>query len=307
MCNYRYQLDKTSRKFICPQCGKKSLVRYIDSLTNSYLENPFVGRCDREVKCGYHFPPRKAGFSNERFTHIANQSNKILAPCDFTIDLDKEVFIRHRKDNAFYAFLQTIAPSEERLESICRLFDIGSSRKGGVIFFQQDLLGRIRTGKIMFYDPLSGKRIKHLNPQWIHTKLPHSDTWQLRQCLFGLHTTTSTDKAVGIVESEKTAIVMSLFFPERLWLATGGKNNLNTSTISEVPRDTIDIFADIDAHESWKQKLPALERNTGKQLRLVDWFTPRLHLLDAKSDPADLILRLLKEKTRLLPCLLAKD
>ena len=221
--------------------------------------------------------------------------------------MDKEVFIRHRKDNAFYAFLQTIAPSEERLESVCRLFDIGSSRKGGVIFFQQDLLGRIRTGKIMFYDPLSGKRIKHLNPQWIHTKLPHSDTWQLRQCLFGLHTTTSTDKAVGIVESEKTAIVMSLFFPERLWLATGGKNNLNTSTISEVPRDTIDIFADIDAHDSWKQKLPALERNTGKQLRLVDWFTPRLHLLDAKSDPADLILRLLKEKTRPLPCLPAKD
>jgi hypothetical protein len=42
---YKYQLDKSSKKFICPQCGKKRLVRYINMETKEYLPET-VGRCD---------------------------------------------------------------------------------------------------------------------------------------------------------------------------------------------------------------------------------------------------------------------
>ena len=42
---------------MCPSCNKKRFVRYIDTITDQYLSQN-VGRCDREIKCGYHFSPK---------------------------------------------------------------------------------------------------------------------------------------------------------------------------------------------------------------------------------------------------------
>lgn len=56
MNNYRYKLDKSSKKHNCPQCGKKRFVKYIDEETGQYLPDHY-GRCDREDECNYHNPP----------------------------------------------------------------------------------------------------------------------------------------------------------------------------------------------------------------------------------------------------------
>jgi predicted RNA-binding Zn-ribbon protein involved in translation (DUF1610 family) len=58
MPNFRYSLDSTSKKFPCPQCGQKTMVRYKDNQTGAYLP-PEAGRCDRENNCGYHWPPKR--------------------------------------------------------------------------------------------------------------------------------------------------------------------------------------------------------------------------------------------------------
>jgi hypothetical protein len=50
--NYRYNLDKSSRKFVCPNCNKKTFVLFIDTVTGKYAPSQY-GRCDREAKCGY--------------------------------------------------------------------------------------------------------------------------------------------------------------------------------------------------------------------------------------------------------------
>ena len=47
---------RASNKHICPNCGKKTFVRYVDSETGAYLGD-LVGKCDREDKCGYHYSP----------------------------------------------------------------------------------------------------------------------------------------------------------------------------------------------------------------------------------------------------------
>ena len=57
---YRYRLetyDPKVRKHICPGCGKRTFVRYIDVFGGEYVSTD-VGRCDREEKCGYHKTPR---------------------------------------------------------------------------------------------------------------------------------------------------------------------------------------------------------------------------------------------------------
>jgi hypothetical protein len=53
---YQNILDKSSRKFSCPKCSKKSFVKFIENETGNYLSDDF-GRCDRESKCGYYSPP----------------------------------------------------------------------------------------------------------------------------------------------------------------------------------------------------------------------------------------------------------
>ena len=53
---YQNILDKSSKKFSCPNCGQKTFVRFIECETGDYLtEN--LGRCDRESKCGYYAQP----------------------------------------------------------------------------------------------------------------------------------------------------------------------------------------------------------------------------------------------------------
>jgi hypothetical protein len=56
---YRYSLEKGSKKHLCPNCGKKSLKRYIDNNTGEYLPEQF-GRCDHENSCAphYHLSPK---------------------------------------------------------------------------------------------------------------------------------------------------------------------------------------------------------------------------------------------------------
>ncbi|MDD4429545.1 MAG: PG0870-related protein [Paludibacter sp.] len=59
---HRYSLEKGSKKHRCPDCNKKSFVRYIDNETNDYLPEQY-GRCDRESKCSYHLNPYLDGYA----------------------------------------------------------------------------------------------------------------------------------------------------------------------------------------------------------------------------------------------------
>ena len=59
---HRFELEpyrSPANKHTCPACGKRRrFIRYIDNETGNYLRDD-VGRCDREVECGYHYPPRQ--------------------------------------------------------------------------------------------------------------------------------------------------------------------------------------------------------------------------------------------------------
>ena len=56
MTNYKYILDKSSKKFNCPNCNQKRFVKYIDMEVSNYLPDEF-GKCDRSDNCNYHKAP----------------------------------------------------------------------------------------------------------------------------------------------------------------------------------------------------------------------------------------------------------
>ncbi len=75
----------------------------------------------------------------------------------------------------------------------------------------------------------------------------------MKQCLFGEHLladSSSSAKTVAIVESEKTALVATLFIPDFIWLATGGMHEcFNSEAMQVLQGREVILFPDIKATE----------------------------------------------------------
>lgn len=253
--NFKFSLDISSKKFNCPSCAKKRFVRYVDNETKNYLSDEF-GRCDRESSCGYHLPPT----SNP--TLVDSSTIKPLQPIS-TIDSGYISASETKYDeNHLFQYLTQHFKKEEILQCF-KKYRVGTSKhwKGATVFWQIDQNSKVRSGKIMLINPSTGKRVKepftHIN--WVHKVLGLQD-YNLKQCLFGEHLVAkplqpfTTKPIIAIVESEKTAITMSLFLKNTLWGATGSKQNLKHELLQNLKNYNIILFPDCGEYEDWNKK-----------------------------------------------------
>jgi len=219
---YRYQLDNTSKKFQCPECRRNTFVKYIDVIEQEYLHE-YAGRCDRENNCGYHLPPREffgKAFKREGYTIIESKKEN-NEKIDFMpiSHVERSLDLYHQTDFAY--FIENLLGKEKRDKIFTEYFVGHGGIEGSCVFWRIDSNINVRTGKIMHYDRITGKRRKDISPTWAHVNLK---PFRYKQCLFGEHLLSEySNKTVGIVESEKTAMIASAFKPEIVWLATGGK------------------------------------------------------------------------------------
>lgn len=270
MNTYRYALDRSPRKWICPQCGQKTFVRYVDTFSGEYVKDARSGRCDRQIKCRYHLPPREADLSGQG-TCIKPVTVRPRRTC--TLDIDPQPFYRWRSDGNLYRYLLGRGFARKDMERVWSQYLTGCSRHNGTVFWQRDLRGRIRTGKVIYYNLADGHRVKRFSPVWVHTKVELPPDWTLSQCLFGEHLLASgaCSDRVSLVESEKTAMVMSLLQPERTWLACGGRMNFGAYILQALKGVETEVYPDIDAMEDWALKAAELNRRWGFCLRLIHW------------------------------------
>jgi hypothetical protein len=266
-------------RFRCPACQhrNKTFTRYIDTETGDHL-HPNVGRCSRDNNCGYHYPPKKYFQENNiSFDTLSTFSERIrpepiqLKPASFIpADLFKASLKGHSA-NTFIQFITGRFGADAVGQMISRYF-IGTSNQwnkaGATIFWQIDSNGKIRTGKIMLYNPATGKRIKETKVyfSYVHSVLKFPD-FILQQCFFGEHLLTDKSKTVAIVESEKSAIIASLYFPKFIWLAAGGIDGLTAEKFSALNGRTVVLFPDLSkpnegkatAFEKWGSKAKEFE------------------------------------------------
>ncbi len=223
---YKFQLDKTSKKVICPGCGQKRAVRYQNIETNEFLPDQ-VCRCDRESSCGYHYAPKQ--YLTDIGAGLVPLTTKTIhQPIEKPIDFMPIEYVEKSMtgfDQTNFAVYISSLFGVEIADSALKKYFVGRSRNDGgkaCIFWRIDKAEKLSTGKIMCYDPESGKRNKEINPAWVHTQFQN---YNFRLCFFGEHLLNEyPDKAIGLVESEKTAIIASLFFPDMVWIATGGNS-----------------------------------------------------------------------------------
>jgi hypothetical protein len=269
MKQYKYNLDRSSKKFLCPKCNKRTFVKYIEIVTNYYLSDDY-GRCDRETNCGYYSTPRGELKNTFEIKYIAP-----LEPSFHDYKLVTESG-RNYKQNNFILFLTTIFSKDEVKQAILKYL-IGTSKywNGATIFWQIDNFNRVRHGKIMSFNPDTAKRIKNkegkplINSVRSVLKLQN---FNLNQSLFGLHLINeSNTKTIALVESEKTAVIMSLFKPEYIWLSTGGKGGLKLEFLTPIKAYKIIAFPDKSEYKDWLNKAIELN-NSGFKIVINDWL-----------------------------------
>ncbi len=254
---YKYQLDPSSKKFICPTCEKRCFVRMIND-NGEYLSDEF-GRCDRSNSCGYYKYPNSSDLDviiDNKLDKLTNISLKLGPPSIIPVQYVHQS-LKGYGINPFYQFLMTIFNKSE-ISAVFNEYKVGTSKKwgGATIFWQISKNLEVRSGKVIKFDPISGKRIKHPKPlmTWVHSLL-RLNQFNLKQVLFGEHLLSQySNKTVCLVESEKTAIIMAIKFPKFLWLATGSKQEFKIEKLKVLKDRKVIVFPDSDAHEEWKTK-----------------------------------------------------
>lgn len=261
--NYTLQkYNGLKTRFDCPKCnGKKTFTKYIDTNTNEYLGD-HVGRCNKIDKCEYHFKPKQFFADNKDCAQVYKPKQKKVAPPIkpiFKIPIKQlDATLTNYDNNNFALILLKLFGYKDAVR-LLTLYEIGTSKKwqGANIFWQIDLNGIIRTGKIMLYDIETNKRVKqpydHIS--WVHKDVL-KDSYELKQCFFGEHLINQYKlKPIAIVESEKSAIICSYFMPEYVWLSAGNINGLSIEKFKVLKGRKVILFPDLNkGFEIWKKQ-----------------------------------------------------
>jgi hypothetical protein len=320
--DFRFKLDPSPRKHICPACNRKRFVRYIDIPTGEYHPDTTKGRCDAESSCGYMSAPSigtpsfRVGFlmlqtisakaykltePNYR-THVIPKSvvkekeaagvwlaewfldgstlSKVGEPRYFEgenalVETPELVaaprepsyhpleMLEQTTPNNLTKWLLTKFPRKYVEEAVAKYNLTGTNNpwESSTVFWQLDTENRVRGGKVIQYAAESGKRIKEPYPRitWIHSILK-DQAYNLVQVPYGLNLVSERPEAeVAIVESEKTAIYMSIREPIKIWISVGSLSGLKLAYIEPIVERSITAYPDTGkAFESWKSKAEEL-------------------------------------------------
>lgn len=297
---YRYTLEKSSKKHSCPKCRKKRFVRYVDTLNNNYLQDDY-GRCDREANCAYHKNPYNDNYLKEVWQQEqAIQNNwkrkhqkpvkKMMSKTTFIpldvlkrtcSDYEKNVFMQNLLCNVAYPF------EVQDVERVIAQYYLGTIKKGyragAVTFPFIDVNSNIRTIQVKQFDKLNhtigtdflhsilAKHYKQINkplPKWLNGYLKNDTKVS---CLFGEHLLHKyPHNPIALVEAPKTAIYGTLYFgfpkaaQNLLWLAVYNLSSLNLKKCKVLKGRAVYLFPDLSkdgiAFNLWTEKANQIQR-----------------------------------------------
>lgn len=163
---------------------------------------------------------------------------------------------------------------KEQVRDVWAKYHVTTDGEGLAVFWYTN-----SDGKICYDKRIKYKYDGHRDKTFGGTRKYLTKDGYMERPMFGAHLVYSgnedSDKEVCVVESEKSALILSLTFPDKTFLATGGKNNLRDVD------DCMLLYPDIDAIELWSS-IP--------HARIVEWWKDE----DVRSDHddyADVVIR----------------
>jgi len=244
---YRFYLEKGSKKYYCPECHMKRFKRYIDSNTDEYLPKDY-GCCDRKDNCKYHLNPYSDGYAKavwkeSNLSEFSYQKSKFKNTKPKQSIADKNFFIPKEVlnqtlaanlygQNIFIQNLLTRVPfpfDTGDIEKVISLYYLGTIAKGyragAVCFPFIDKAGNVRAIQVKQFDEnnntiatdflhaiIEKDHIKNSTPlsQWLKS---YNQNEKKVSCLFGEQILSKfPHNPVALVEAPKTAIYGTLYF-----------------------------------------------------------------------------------------------
>ena len=209
----------------CHSCGKVTLppTRYKDDSGNEFIWNDTTKKMESIVSPLYDNNVIQT-YDNTYNTGntIYNKTTKEKQFIDF-----KEVNLCYKniKENNLLQYLRK-KYGKTKTETVKKMYYIGTSKDMGTVFWNINRDTQAQKAKVSYYNS-EGRRTNRF-------KVPYKNEDGYYSCLFGEHLLDipeNRDKAVLLVESEKTAIVCAMHFSEYLWLAYGGITALTSDKI----------------------------------------------------------------------------
>lgn len=263
----------------CPGCGKpKCFSRYINKATGEYYAN-HVGKCNREVKCSYHYTPKQFYIDNPTLQEdercsLQNTKGKATSNAVKTVHfIPFDIVEATKKEYLLNTFVQNLIKTIPETE-VFRLVNeyhlgtvTGSYMRGAVTFPFIDIMGNCRAIQAKTFDAENHTlHTNHLHallkgyleqqnkpmPLWLQYYLQNESKFT---CLFGEHLLKAfPDKPVAICEAPKTAIVASCYLPKFLWLAVGAKGYLTKDRMKVLHGRHVVLWPDLNAFNDWQMK-----------------------------------------------------
>ena len=134
--------------------------------------------------------------------------------------------------------------TEEQMAHAAERYRLGRSRSGRCIFWMIDEIGRVYDG--------------HVGDAWVSAMLKAREPellreWHTEHCLLGLHQLKNekikelkNKTSVAVVESERSAVILSEVFPEYVWMASVYPMNLNVGTLQALCSHRVVLFPPTD-------------------------------------------------------------
>ncbi len=230
------QLDTSSRKSVCPLCGKKTLVNYLYP-DGTPIADGVCGRCDRQDKCRYEYKPREYFKDNEHlnsrsYTRFRPQPQRPKNTVSSYISTDVwKKSMRGYEQTPLVRFLHSIFDAYAGVEIpnivdlTVKRYGVGTSAKygGSTVFWQIDQYWNIRSGQILGYNATTGKR-NHKQQNWVHFVMSDQyPDFNLEQCFFGSHLIKRADEEMALKNVERMEMNIDGDVEPIIWLMESPK------------------------------------------------------------------------------------
>ena len=278
------------KKGKCPKCLKPNCFRHYIALPREY------GICDHKNKCEHHNDPNKETpeIKKELYKLIGNEievltekvvEKKILYPTN------EQLKVLNSLNSVFHSFCtDKLGIATTHLQR----WNVGTDNSGKTAFVMQTLSGKYLNIKYMQYfisaDGQNCKRGKKINFSLV---APDKNKEQYKTCLFGEHLLTKN--IICLVESEKTAVISSFFYPQFDFLATGGSNGLTVEKVQQLNGKEVYYLADNDKAGKENSSIKKLD-GYGIKYKVVQFEQAQ-----EGEDLADLIIRDLRPDIQPVP------
>lgn len=317
--NRSFHLEKyhgISSRHTCPGCGRKRCFTYYVDEQGCVLDKA-VGKCDHDSSCGYHYKPKDYFHDHEweskdygnfgKRSAIVHKPEPDVLPRFPVYQVLPWVWVQRFKGirNGLTDYLRLYF-EEWDISRVVDDYYIGGTKQHEAVFWQIDIHGSARAGKIIAYES-NGHRSKDENKHvgWMHSRLLRqhliAEGFELHQCLFGEHLIAEYPyRTIFMVEAEKTAIICAMVMPMVTWISCGGKTQLSGERVSFLRQKRVVMLPDIDGMQQWIAKAAEMRDKEKINVKVLtdiyDDATPKQK--SHGCDVADLIMDALDAEGR---------